>query len=197
MNINFRRHKKLLLAGVVVALGVIARFALLEVPNVELMTLGALVAGVFLGGFYALAVPLAIIAVSDIINYATQGIYSGNDPIIFFTWSAWAIIGLFGLLLHRAPKTNWRFGFKFIGLGFIAILFFFVWTNFGVWLLFGMYPKTLVGLYSCYVMAIPFLKNQLVGNAIFIPLFIFTTIAAVKIYPAIKNYLKKKLPVRQ
>ena len=41
---------------------------------------------------------------------------------------------------------------------------FFVITNFGVWLLTDMYPKSITGLSACYIAAIPFFKNQLLGD---------------------------------
>ncbi len=41
---------------------------------------------------------------------------------------------------------------------------FFVLTNFGVWALGTMYPKTLAGLEACFAAAIPFFRNMLVGD---------------------------------
>jgi hypothetical protein len=43
------------------------------------------------------------------------------------------------------------------------VLFFAV-TNFGVWLVSGMYGHTLQGLAACYVAAIPFLQNTIAGD---------------------------------
>lgn len=47
-------------------------------------------------------------------------------------------------------------------------LFFWIWTNFGVWLSTTLYPKTFMGFVACYMAAIPFLKNQLVGDLLWI-----------------------------
>ena len=44
---------------------------------------------------------------------------------------------------------------------------FFVVTNFGVWATQGMYPMSLEGLVACYVAAIPFFQNSLLGNAFY------------------------------
>jgi len=41
---------------------------------------------------------------------------------------------------------------------------FFVLTNFGVWALGALYPKTLTGLTECYVVAIPFFRNALLSD---------------------------------
>lgn len=46
----------------------------------------------------------------------------------------------------------------------LSSLIFFACTNFGVWLVDPFYPKTLVGLGICYLAAIPFLVNQIVGD---------------------------------
>ena len=35
-----------------------------------------------------------------------------------------------------------------------------------MWLASGIYPKTLVGLGSCYVAALPFLHNSLIGDMV-------------------------------
>jgi uncharacterized protein DUF6580 len=44
-----------------------------------------------------------------------------------------------------------------------SVLFFLV-TNFGVWALESLYPKTIAGLVACYVAAIPFFENQIQGD---------------------------------
>jgi hypothetical protein len=44
-------------------------------------------------------------------------------------------------------------------------LLFFIVTNFGVWALETMYPKTIEGLLQCYVAAVPFFRNTVLGDA--------------------------------
>lgn len=46
-------------------------------------------------------------------------------------------------------------------------LLFFIVVNFGVWLKDGMYPQTFSGLGLCYVAALPFYTNQLLGDLFF------------------------------
>ena len=48
-----------------------------------------------------------------------------------------------------------------------ASILFFALTNFGVWLLSGMYPMTASGLAACYVAAIPFFQNTVAGDLFF------------------------------
>lgn len=43
-------------------------------------------------------------------------------------------------------------------------LLFFIITNFGVWAFTQLYPKTIAGLLTCYVAAIPFFHNALLGD---------------------------------
>ena len=43
-------------------------------------------------------------------------------------------------------------------------LAFFALSNFGVWWVSGMYPRTLAGLSACYVAGVPFYRNQVVGD---------------------------------
>jgi hypothetical protein len=44
---------------------------------------------------------------------------------------------------------------------------FFVITNFGVWAFDAFYPKTWEGLIACYVAAIPFFQNTLIGDLLY------------------------------
>ena len=48
-----------------------------------------------------------------------------------------------------------------------AALFYWILTNFGVWLSSGYYPLTLSGLMACYSMALPFLPAQLISGFAF------------------------------
>lgn len=132
-------------------------------PNLELVTATCLVAAAFLGRKAAIAVPLAAMAISDLII--------GNSMILLFTWSAFAIIGLSGLALRRWSNVP----VKLMGASVIAAIggsaFFFVFTNFGVWFLGDgtMYAKTWAGLMQCYAMGLPFYRTMLVGNLVLVP----------------------------
>lgn len=46
----------------------------------------------------------------------------------------------------------------------LSPLIFFVFVNFGVWLIDGLYPQTINGLGLCYLAALPFLMNQLTSS---------------------------------
>jgi hypothetical protein len=132
-------------------------------PNLELVTASALVAATFLSRRTAIVVPLAIMAVSDILI--------GNSNILLFTWSAFALIGMAGLVLRRFRTRPLGLMLASVGAALAGSVFFFVFTNFGVWLLGDgtMYAHTLSGLATCYAMGIPFFRTMLVGNIILVP----------------------------
>jgi hypothetical protein len=140
--------RKYLAAGALVSLAVSERLWFDLGPNVELVMLSSLLAGIYLGRRWGVAVALLALALSDMVL--------GNTAIMIFTWSAFAIIGFFTANLRR-----WQ-GLKRVGSGAVfslgAALFFYLYTNFGVWLIGGLYPKTWAGLKECYWMGLPFLR---------------------------------------
>ena len=59
---------------------------------------------------------------------------------------------------------------NYIILGFMAIgssIWFFITTNFAVWIIWEYYPKTFEGVISCYILALPFFKNTLLSTLFF------------------------------
>ena len=59
---------------------------------------------------------------------------------------------------------------NFVWLPILAVgssVWFFITTNFAVWLAWDYYPKTIEGLILCYTMAIPFFQNTLISTCIF------------------------------
>lgn len=153
--------KKYFIAASLIILSIIFRTFWHLGPNIEFVTTASLLAGIYLGGVWALTVPLAVLFISDMIL--------GNTNIFLFTWSAYLVIGLASMISGKKIGKNKLLGGTVFGVS--ASLWFFVWTNFGVWFLdsWGMYPKTLSGLIQAYIMGIPFLKYNLIGNIVFIP----------------------------
>lgn len=121
--------------------------------NVTPLAAMALAGGVYLDRRFALLVPILAMIISDAII--------GFHTTIPFVYGAFILIGIIGLWL-RSHKS---FGYIFGGTIASSALFFVV-TNFGVWLTGGgwYYPRSLAGLIECYVMAIPFLRNTLLGD---------------------------------
>ena len=183
--------EKILISLSLVFSGAAARIFMVEffqVPNFEIVTALALIAGAFLGGAFFFIIPLGIISISDI--------YLGNTSILIFTWSAFIIIGFFGWLLRKNRAFNCSFVAKMTAAGVISSLFFYLYTNFGWWLLSNMYPPTLGGLMHCYVAGLPFLKNTLLGNLFFVPVLVSLSLLAQKYYPAFQSMIKKLFGLR-
>lgn len=149
---------KFLWGTLLVSLGVLFRTLWHIAPNIEFVTAASLLAAAYLGRKYAVLVPFAIMVITDTLI--------GNTNIFIFTWSAYLLIGYSGYLGNLRGKI-----IKATGAGIFASFFFYLWTNFGVWALdsWGMYPRTLAGLIQAYIMGLPFLKLNLLGNLFFVP----------------------------
>lgn len=150
-------------------------------PNLELVTASALAAAVFLPRRMALTVLIATLAVSDIII--------GNTSIFLFTWSAFLIIILGGLALRRLKASPGKLMLAALGAAVVAPVGFFLYTNFGVWLLdsHNAYANTWEGLVQCYIMGLPFYRTMLLGNLVLVPAYF----AAALYGPAVMGYMKR------
>lgn len=114
-----------------------------------------------LGGFvlprkHAVWLPLSAMAVSDLII--------GTHNLMLWTWGSFALIALISSIY--ASKHKVRAEAVFVGAISGGLLFFII-TNFGVWLMSGMYAPTASGLALCYYNALPFLRNTLLGDVFF------------------------------
>src|SRR3989338_5716231 len=134
-------------------------------PNIELVTTAMLFTSVYWGIKQSFWLTLAILATTDIAI--------GNTNIFIFTWTGFLFPAI---LVDKFPGLAKSFGlekiFRGTGAGIISNLFFFFWTNFGVWLLdsWGMYTNGLSGLMMSYIIALPFLKYQFISTLVFVPL---------------------------
>ena len=100
------------------------------------------------GGLIALMTALLI---SDM----TLGFYSG----MWFVYAAFVLVFFVGQLILKSFSPT-----KLFAASVTSSLLFFVITNLGVWVSGQLYPMNVVGFVECFVMAIPFLKNQLIGD---------------------------------
>lgn len=147
-----------LVAGVgLVVVAVIGRL-IPHAANVTPLYAVALFAAAYFPRRWALAVPVAAMIVSDLLI--------GMHATVAFTWSGLFIFAVCGFAL-RGRVTALRTVAAAAG----GALVFFAWTNFGVWLVSGMYPHTFPGLVACYTLALPFLRNSLLGDVAYTGLF--------------------------
>lgn len=105
---------------------------------------------------YALAVPLLAMLGSDLF------IRGGFHALIPFVYGAFAISVGIGIAIRRR-RSPVAVGAAALG---GSLVFFFV-TNFAVWAVFDLYPKSMEGLIACYVAAIPFFRNTVMGDLFF------------------------------
>lgn len=114
----------------------------------------------------AVLVPFAAMFLSDCGLQATH--HYGLTSSWGFHSGWWVVYGAFLLILgigfllrdHRRPAT--------IALATISSsILFFVVTNFAVWASGSLYAQTAEGLLQCYIAAIPFFRNTLLGDAVY------------------------------
>ncbi len=124
-------------------------------PNFAPVAALALFAGAhFRDNRMAFLLPLAAMMLSDLLI----GLH-GQMLVVYGCFAATVGIGM--LLRDRirvVPVAAAAVG---------SSLLFFAVTNLAVWALDAMYPLTLEGLVACYVAAIPFLHNTLLGTAFY------------------------------
>jgi hypothetical protein len=134
--------------------------------------------GARLRSWWAYALPLGIMAVSDLLLWGIRG----DKPFNLTVYACFALTVLWGRLFLRTGSI-WRIGIVSV---LVSIQFFLV-TNFGAWwtlsgpltltdgtLMAPLYTRDLSGLVACYVAALPFagtnapplgfFGNQLAGD---------------------------------
>ena len=114
---------------------------------------------------------------SVVLSFLITDLIIGFHGVSLFTWGSVMFIGL--ISKYFSSNTIFRISGAIFG----ACLFYLI-TNFGVWSL-GSYGYTFEGLISCYILAIPFFGNSLIGTFIFsliFELFLQRNILAKKIF---------------
>jgi hypothetical protein len=98
-----------------------------------------------------------------LISFAITDLVIGYHSGTHWTWGSVLLIGL--VSQYFTKNLNWRLSGAFLG----ACIFFVV-TNFGVWSS-GMYGYTISGLYTCFILAIPFFAYSIISTLIFSVIF--------------------------
>lgn len=121
-------------------------------PNFAPIAAMALFSGAYFNKkSFAFAVPLAAMFLTD----AIIGFHS-SMWIVYLSFALIVVIGMF--MLKKISIKN------VVVASVTASISFFVITNFGVWAFGTMYPKNIAGLIECYIAAIPFIQNTLLGD---------------------------------
>jgi hypothetical protein len=122
--------------------------------------------------------PLVALAATDV--YLTRSSYGypfTADALVSWVWYAavlWA-----GSALLKGRIRPLRVG----AVTLAASIAFFLASNFAVWAVWNMYPKTLAGLMACYVAALPFFRNQFASDMIFAAVMFALPAAVAALHP--------------
>ncbi len=167
---------------IVAIIGVAALFRFLpHPPNFVPLTAIALFAGAYITDKrLAFIIPIGAMFISDVV-------IGFHSTMLFVYASLIAMVGI-GMLLQNRKRV------APIAIATISgsILFFIV-TNFGVWTMGTMYPKTIEGLISCYVAAVPFFRNALTGDIVYVTLLFGSYALAQRWVPVLRT---QELPVK-
>lgn len=107
--------------------------------------------------------PLGTFLLSDLGIWALTGrVEWAFYPWQFVVYGCLLFCTMLGFL-HREKRSPIRIA----GTGLLGCAVFFVATNFAVWALGTTYQRTPAGLAECYVAAIPYFRNSVVGTAFF------------------------------
>ncbi|MBN4049637.1 hypothetical protein JYT36_00250 [Bacteroidales bacterium AH-315-N07] len=142
---------RFLVAVMLVVLAVLSRL-IPHPPNFAPIGALALFGGAyFINKKHAFIIPLIAMFLSDL--------FLGFHNSIITVYVGFALIVFVGFKLRENKKV------LPIALAAVsASIIFFIISNFGVWIFGTVYPKNIFGLMECYVMAIPFFHNTLLGD---------------------------------
>lgn len=120
-----------------------------------------LLAGVFMKA-KQLWIPIAALIASDVaLNVWVYHVSGGADQ--YFTWAAYLVVLALALFaLKGRVKVP-----ALLGTALASSTAFFLISNFGVWVAGEMYPHTLSGLATCYLMGVPFFRNAAIGDLLY------------------------------
>jgi hypothetical protein len=144
-------------------------------PNFSPIDAMALFSGAYLGRRgVAFAAPFAALLLSD----AILGFYQGME-FQYLSVALIVLIGWFALSRVSAPRLA--------AASVASSVLFFVVSDFGTWVVSGMYPHSLAGLSACYVAAIPFFPNTLAGDLFYTVLLFGGFAVAERLVPRLRG----------
>ena len=138
----------LLVFGIILALSRI----LPHPPNFTPIIASAIMAPLLIRDrWFGIAIPIFAMLVADIVIS-----FHPYQTVIYLT------LIIIGLVAPMQRNIKWIATMAILG-----PVWFFLTTNFAVWLAWDYYPKTVEGLILCYTMAIPFFQNTLISTCLF------------------------------
>ena len=145
----------LLVFGIILALSRI----LPHPPNFTPIIASAIMAPLLIRDrWFGIAIPIFAMLVADIVIG-----FHPYQTVIYLT------LIIIGLVAPMQRSIKWIATMAILG-----PVWFFLTTNFAVWLAWDYYPKSFEGLITCYTMAIPFFTNTLISTILFTALLTLT-----------------------
>ncbi|MCX6759121.1 MAG: hypothetical protein NT012_00910 [Candidatus Nealsonbacteria bacterium] len=164
-----------------ILIGVSLRF-LPHPPNFSPVIAISLFGGVYFSKRIAFILPILIMLISDIfIGYYEIGLMAS-------VYGSFVLCVFLGSWLKEHKK--WQ---TILGSSILSALIFFILTNFAVWAFTPWYAKTFSGIIQCYLMALPFFKNTLLGNFFYVAV-LFGTYEIAEIWIRKKFRIIESLP---
>jgi len=154
-----KKNIEFIIALLFILIGVSLRL-LPHTPNFTPIAAVALFGGVYFSKKIALILPLVAMLISDIFI----GFY--EPKLMFFVYGSFVLSVVLGFWLKK--HKNW---YMVGGSAILSSILFFLITNFAVWAFTPWYAKTLSGIYQCYLMALPFFRNTLIGDLFYATVF--------------------------
>ena len=144
-------------------------------PNVSPIAAIALFGGAYLcDKRLAFFVPLAAMAVSD----AVLGFHS----LMLWVFGSFGVSVCIGIWLRKRRRVT-----TFAAAALLGSVQFYLITNFAVWFSGSLYPRTVEGLIACYIAALPFFQNTLLGDAMYTAVLFGSFALAQKRFPALRE----------
>jgi hypothetical protein len=109
----------------------------------------------------SIAVPLAALLLSDylVVRIVYHGFYSW---IMTSPWPGFVLVAVIGWSLRK--RITWA---RVVGASLAGAVVFFLASNFTFWMTGVSYPVTASGLRTCFIQAIPFFRNTVLGDLIY------------------------------
>ena len=137
--------------------------------NIAPIAAMALFGGAYLDKRYALIVPVVAMFIWDLII--------GFHDTMPFVYISFLLAGAIGIWLKKRRTIA-----NVVSATLISSFLFFLVTNFGVWAMGSLYPRTFQGLIDAYFYAIPFFRNTIIGDFFYVTLFFGSYELLLKFY---------------
>lgn len=161
---------KYLLIGLFLLIALLSRFVFLvdgisQLPNFSAIGALILFSASYLNSFKKFLLPLGLLWFSDLIlNNLVYSKYFTHFQLFSDPWVMLSYFLCILLAIYFLRKPDWT---RLFSSAIATAVVFYLVSNFAVWMNGTMYPKTISGLGQCYLVAIPFFRNAILGNLVY------------------------------